>query len=237
MSASRELTRAAPRRAFTLIELLIVIGIIAVLISILLPVVRQAREQAARVRCASNLRQIGAGLHAYFNDNKALPMKWNGAESANPHVFRFHNDPEDISQAMERYAGSRDVYYCPSGWKQRSAGDWWPYGTGTIASTYQFPFLLGPNLWWLDYPDWKRLKPNLLLAADILATTDGVNQVLVFNHTLNSDLSPKGMNELFGDGHVEWNDGSSGWDVYGVSIGHVFWHWGHYLPPEQWSGN
>lgn len=235
MTAPRASSPGAPGRpGFTLIELMIVIGIIAVLIAILFPIVRQAREQASRARCASNLRQIGAALHAYLNDNKSLPMKGNGAEYANPHVFRFHNDPEDISPVMERYAGSRDVYYCPSGWQQRSAKDWWPYGTGTIASTYQFPFLLGQNLWWLSYPDWKRMKSDTLIAADILSTTDGVNQILVFNHTLNSDLSPKGMNELFGDGHVEWNDGRGGWDIYGVSAGQIFWHYAHYLPPDQY---
>lgn len=57
------------RSAFSLVELLVVIGIIAVLISMLLPALNKANQQAKRVQCSSNLRQCGVFLQMYANEN------------------------------------------------------------------------------------------------------------------------------------------------------------------------
>ena len=61
------------RRAFTLIELLVVIAIIALLVSILLPSLRQAKEQAKTTLCRTNLKGIGTIMAQYENAYAALP--------------------------------------------------------------------------------------------------------------------------------------------------------------------
>lgn len=81
------LRRATRRRiGFTLVELLTVVAIVALLLAILLPGLRGAREHAQRVQCASNLRQLGHALHLYGSDyrGRAMPLAYTEAAPDSP---------------------------------------------------------------------------------------------------------------------------------------------------------
>ncbi len=76
------------RRAFTLVELLIVIAIIAILAALLLPALASAKEKSKRIACISNLRQLGIAIHTYASD-------WNGKIPYGPKAPPFSN-PSDF---------------------------------------------------------------------------------------------------------------------------------------------
>src|SRR5688572_8198541 len=85
----------AARRAFTLVELLVVIGIIALLIAILIPVLGRVREQAKGAQCMSNLRQIGGALHMWLNENKhgGTIATVQGVPSKDQYVYYYGTAP------------------------------------------------------------------------------------------------------------------------------------------------
>jgi prepilin-type N-terminal cleavage/methylation domain-containing protein/prepilin-type processing-associated H-X9-DG protein len=92
------------RNGFTLVELLVVIGIIAILIGILLPSLAGARMAGRRAACASNLRQIGVALTLYSNDHKGrCPETTHGGAEDRSWVF-----------TLAKYLGNVDaVRTCP----------------------------------------------------------------------------------------------------------------------------
>ena len=95
-------------RAFTLVELLVVIGIIALLISILLPSLNAARKQAQQVTCAANLRQMGLALTMYTNEWKYFPGAHDVASSDGT---EFAVWPARLRRYMN---GNQAVFHCPS---------------------------------------------------------------------------------------------------------------------------
>ncbi len=96
----------SPVRGFTLVELLVVIGIIALLIAMLLPALNSARAQAKSVTSLSNLRQLGIGLFQYRNENKgAYPVASYGS-LADRARFRW-------ADAIYPYMNNTEVYMSP----------------------------------------------------------------------------------------------------------------------------
>lgn len=105
--STRSRTERRSIGAFTLVELLVVIGVIAVLVSLLLPALSQARRAAVDVACKSNLRQLGNMMHAYASENRGfLP-----GILANRLADEFPNWKQRLSPPIERAA---KVYECPA---------------------------------------------------------------------------------------------------------------------------
>lgn len=110
----------AAQRGFTLIELLVVVAIIALLISILLPSLSDAREQAKRTKCAANLRSMGQAVALCQNDNRDFGPSWDDGEARGQsgvgsgsggrwYLYTWGETLFDLG-----YMGNREALFCPT---------------------------------------------------------------------------------------------------------------------------
>jgi prepilin-type N-terminal cleavage/methylation domain-containing protein len=151
--------QARPTRAFTLVELLVVIGIIAILIAVLMPGLSAARRQGRSIACLSNLRQLGMAFQMYCNENKGRVFRYVDASATDlwvPLLQPYLNHNEAVRLCPEAPQPGDRIYgnaFAAWGDPTRTV-DW--LGNG---GSY------GLNMWLHTLPD------------------DGIDGLLVYGHT------------------------------------------------------
>lgn len=137
------------RSAFTLVELLVVIGIIAVLVSILLPSLNKARDAATRTVCASNVRQLCLSMIMYAQSNKGKfldtgntdgAFDWTGNTVKRLEFYYMHKSARDL--LTKQMTIPRKSFYCPSN-PERLADNFWDFDQ--YSSVVGYFFVAGRN--------------------------------------------------------------------------------------------
>lgn len=132
-------------KAFTLIELLVVIAVIALLLSIAVPGFQQAKRQARRSMCASNLRQHVYALTMYANENDSkLPARMIG-----PWLWDLDNEAVEL---ILDSGATRATFYCPSNKQQKTHADrYWDYHGGYRVTGYFWMMDTAEGRGWQPY--------------------------------------------------------------------------------------
>jgi prepilin-type N-terminal cleavage/methylation domain-containing protein len=197
------------RAGFTLVELLVVLAIVLILTSLLMPGLRNARETANKLACASNMRQIGYAITAYATDhNDRLPYSYFGsldvqlpAEMMAISTGGPTNTFEGIGRLLPRcggYLDSRGCLYCPSHSGEHTLERYenvlaMPPTAGLLDTTraYSNYHYRGD----VDPATGRRFR--LSNDHDFLLLTDGLRTRSDFNHGY-------GLNLLHGDLAISW---------------------------------
>jgi prepilin-type N-terminal cleavage/methylation domain-containing protein len=219
-----------PLRGFTLVELLVVIGIIALLISILLPSLAKARDAAMRTKCLAQLRQLGQMAFVYASNNRghmpigAMALNNNGAVNINE---------EYISDEMYVALGFKDIENADGTWNGLPLAPVWtcpanpnPLGVNSPVNIWQIITTAG-----YGYPPVSQ-KPyaittsyaycgvGLSLPFGTFAT--GTNQLTTQNSfvrdydSLATDLWHAGSNKVLFADKVYWHVGLGFWSNHGI---------------------